>query len=134
VVNGIKARQLAFNEAQNALNDTMGAWNDANPFPKQRCKPDMLKPLHKIPCKVRTPEILAQIKAARAEKTRLQNQMLKSVRTWYEAREVEIAHLKATFSEQIQHDSKACPSTTISHSTPQLSTPNHDETLHSCAW
>lgn len=102
-------RQLALNNAQQVINDAMGAWADANPLPKPTHTPNLLKTLHKIPRKDRTPEILAQIEAAKAEMTLLLQDQVNPLCDWYDARLAEIARLKATFPEQIQHDFEDLP-------------------------
>jgi hypothetical protein len=108
-VEDMKARQETLRTAQHVLNAGMNAWNEANPVPKLTHTPNMLKQLHKIPRKDRTPEILAEIKAAKTEMSRLQDQALNPLRAWYEAQGAEIARLKATFPEQIQHDFEDLP-------------------------
>jgi hypothetical protein len=109
-VEDMKARQQTLNEAQHVLNAGMAKWNEANPVPSTTPpSPSKLKQLHKIPRKDRTPEILAQIEAAKAEMDRLQDCAMQPLRAWYTAQGEEIARLKATFPEQIQHDFEDLP-------------------------
>lgn len=91
------------------IQERMRAWAVANPRPSVGTVPDLVKALHKIPVKDRTPEHVQAIKAAKQEMERLRGEVYAPSKAWTERWGAERERMQLEYMPWILNDMAQLP-------------------------